>query len=132
MQISTPQFSRNQMAQAATTGGATRARLDFEAGDFARDRTKVGREHEARRASEQLVATTLVLPMLQQMRQDPFKSELFHGGSGEDMFNARLDEIFADRITSAAHFPLVDVVYRNMMKQGDPSGGRATGVDIRG
>lgn len=97
--------------------------------DFATDRAKLGREGEARRAAQQLVASTLVLPILAESRKDPFRSEMFHGGKGEDLFGAQLDQIIADRVTSAANFPLVDTIYRSMIQKGTPAAGR---LDTRG
>ncbi|MCE9590135.1 MAG: hypothetical protein K8S99_06390 [Planctomycetes bacterium] len=103
----------------------------FQVRDAATDRRQAGRADEAHRAAQQLVSSTLVLPILQQARKDPFKSELFHGGKGEDLFGANMDQIFADRITSASNFPLVDAVYRAITKTGKP-GAAPAGVDLRG
>ncbi|MCC7144901.1 MAG: rod-binding protein [Phycisphaeraceae bacterium] len=72
---------------------------------------------QARQAAEQLVATTLVAPILQEVRQDPFRTEMFHGGSAENMFSSMLDTHLADRIVRKANFSLVDVIYRKVMGQ---------------
>ncbi len=50
-----------------------------------------GRAQAAYEAAQQLVATTFIQPVLGQMRQDPFRSELFHGGFAEDAFQQQLD-----------------------------------------
>ena len=68
----------------------------------------------ARKAAQDLVATTFLAPLLSMVREDPFKSDLFHGGAGEELFGARLDEVIGDRITRAANFPIVDAVYRQL------------------
>jgi hypothetical protein len=70
---------------------------------------------EAREAAEQLVATTLVQPLLQQMRNDPFKSDLMHGGMAEDAFGAQLDTQLADRIVRRANWPLVERIVDTVM-----------------
>ena len=70
---------------------------------------------QLRQASEQFVASAFVLPLLAQMRQDPFRSDLFHGGSAEDAFQSQLDTILADRITHRANFPLVDVIVNRVL-----------------
>jgi len=58
-------------------------------------------QDRARTAANQLVATALVQPILAQMRSSPFKSELFHGGRGEEVFGQQLDTVLAERIASS-------------------------------
>jgi hypothetical protein len=70
-----------------------------------------------REAAEQFVASALVLPMLKGMQQDPFRSDLFHGGMGEDAFQSQLDTILADRITSRSRFPLVDSIMEQVLRR---------------
>ena len=70
------------------------------------------REDETREAADQLVATAFVLPLLQQVRDDPFKSDLFHGGQGEEIFGQQLDVLMAERITKSAGFGLSDALVR--------------------
>lgn len=104
----------------------------FKIGDAATDRRTATREQEARLVAEQLVASTLVLPILSQARNDPFKSDLFHGGKGEEMFGSQLDTILAERITSSSRMPIVDAVYRSITRTPQPSGVAGRGVDIHG
>jgi len=74
---------------------------------------------DAREAAQQLIATTLVMPILSQARKDPFRSEMFHGGFGEDAFGAQLDTVLADRIAAGPQMqPLVDSVYRQLTQAG--------------
>ncbi len=82
----------------------------------------------ARKVAEDLVATTFLAPLLSMLREDPFKSDLFHGGQGEELFGARLDEVIGDRITRAANFPIVEAVYRQLTQPGMP----ANAVDTHG
>ncbi len=70
-----------------------------------------------RKTAEQLVATTFIMPMLAKMREDPFKSDLFHGGQTEEVFGQRLDTVLAERIVSKADFSIVDAVYRSVAER---------------
>lgn len=71
----------------------------------------------ARDAAEQLVASAFILPLLTQLRNDPFKSEMLHGGRGEEMFGQQLDTIIADRIVRKTNLPIVDSIYRAITHQ---------------
>jgi len=71
----------------------------------------------AREAAEQLVASAFILPLLTQLRNDPFKSELLHGGRGEQMFGQQLDTVIADRIVKKSNLPIVDSLYRSITHQ---------------
>ena len=82
--------------------------------DFATDRTPKPPDDDLRQAASSLVAITLVQPLLAQVRQDPFRSELFHGGFAEDVFGKQLDSIIAERVTQAARFPVVNAVYNQI------------------
>lgn len=68
------------------------------------------RETELRSAAEQLVATTFIMPLFSQLRNDPMASEMFHGGRGEKVFQQQLDQILSDRISTGSGFDLVDTV----------------------
>lgn len=70
----------------------------------------------AREAAEQLVATALINPLLAQMRNDPFRSEFFHGGFAEDAFGSQLDTILADRVTRGSNLPIVDALERYLTR----------------
>ena len=50
------------------------------------------------------------------MRDDPFKTDLFHGGQGEEIFGQQLDTIYAERIVARADFSIVDAVYKSIAK----------------
>lgn len=71
-------------------------------------------EDGARDAAEQLIGMALVLPLLKQARESPFKSERMHGGFGEDAFASQLDQTLADRIAKRMGGQLVDAVVRDM------------------
>lgn len=99
-----------------------------------------GKQAELRQAAEQFVSSAFVLPLLAQMRDDPFRSDLFHGGQGEDAFQSQLDTILADRITRGARFPLVDTIVDKILSGYGARAGRASstspsapaGVDTHG
>ena len=97
----------------------TRADRDPSAPVFAgfmdRARTE-GQSEEAqlREAAEKLVATTLIMPMFEQLRNDPLATNLFHGGRGEKIFQQQMDQVLSDRIAGATRFDLVDSVYKQL------------------
>ena len=64
----------------------------------------------ARDAAEQLVSTSLVLPILSSMREGPFLSGPFKPGTMVRRFGTMLDVHMAEAITSSSNFDLVDSV----------------------
>lgn len=92
-----------------------------------------GSEKKLREAAEQLVASALVVPLLEEVRHQPLDADLFGGGFGQDAFRAQLDQQFADRIVKSGNFDLVDTIYRHVMRQVETKQGHmARGVDKRG
>ena len=73
-----------------------------------------GEEAQLREAAEKLVSTTLIMPMFEQLRNDPLASDLFHGGQGEKIFQQQMDQVLSDRIAGATRFDLVDAVYKHL------------------
>jgi Rod binding domain-containing protein len=108
---------RMEAAAAAAAQGADLAGLDPERADTLRE------------ASRELVSITFVQPMLAKMREDPFKTDLFHGGRTEEIFGQRLDAVLSERITSRADFSIVDAVYRQLERNAMNEAARAQGVD---
>ena len=86
--------------------------------DAATDRAAPPDKDQAREAAQALVASSLIKPLLAQARQDPFRTELFHGGFAEDTFGAQLDSIIAERITRATKLPIVDAIYDRVLNAG--------------
>ena len=115
----------------ATTGSipadATRGTSQFSqllgAHDAALDQPGRSNQDEVRQAAQSLVAIGFVQPLLAQARQDPFRTDLFHGGFAEDAFGAQLDTILAEQITNRADMPLVESVYRHIAGNGQTSHG---------
>ncbi len=71
-------------------------------------------EAQLREAAEKLVATTLIMPMFEQLRSDPLATNMFHGGRGEKIFQQQMDQVLSDRIAGATRFDLVDSVYKQL------------------
>ena len=81
-----------------------------------------GEEAQLREAAEKLVATTLIMPLFEQLRSDPLAANLVHGGRGEKIFQQQMDQILSDRIAGASRFDVVDAVYKQLsqaMKGGE-------------
>ncbi len=68
-------------------------------------------EREAvREAAAQLVSSTFIMPVLQSIHDSPFLKPPFAPGYAQKRFQPLLDQHVADRLTSAARFPLIDVI----------------------
>ena len=91
-------------------GDATAAAAPASSTAEAREGAESDRETQIRESAEKLVASAFVLPMLQQMRESPFETEMFAPGQGEKLFRQRLDTMLADRIAGSPGFPLVDTL----------------------
>lgn len=83
----------------------------------------------ARDAAEKLVSSSLIMPLLEEVREQPLDANLFGGGMAEDAFRQRLDQQFADRIVRSTNFPLVDRIYQNVTRA---AATRGTEVNTRG
>ena len=84
--------------------GAAQATTDFAGVLATAQELDAAAEDQARTAANQLVATALVQPILAEIRNSPFKSDLFHGGRGEEVFGQQLDTLLAERIASSPGF----------------------------
>ena len=93
---------------------AEQTRRGVEPSDTATDRTGPARRKQLRDQIENLVSMALVLPMLKQVRSDPFKSEMFHGGFGEEVFGSQMDMVMAERLGPRVAGPIVDATYRRL------------------
>jgi hypothetical protein len=49
------------------------------------------RKAALRQAAQEVVSTTFLGEMLKMSRSSPFKNKMFHGGRGEEIFQAQLD-----------------------------------------
>ncbi len=72
------------------------------------------KEEQVREAANQLVSVAFIKPMMAQMRQSPFKTEMFGGGPGEAMFQEHMDTVLADRIATRTNYSIADAIYRRI------------------
>lgn len=63
-----------------------------------------------RKAAGQLVSSTFIMPLLRSLHENSLVVSPFAPGFAEKRFQPLLDQQVADRITSAADFPLIDVI----------------------
>lgn len=89
------------------------------------------KQKEARESADQLIASAFILPVLEEVRNSPFKTEMFSGGRGEEVFGQQLDVIFAERITQSAGFGLSDALVRQFGQASSESTPEPK-VDLRG
>jgi len=101
--------------------------FDADAPSFAAELDARSDTDRVREAAEQLVGIALIKPLLEQARENPFKTELFHGGPGEEAFGAQLDQHLADRMAKRAGGSIVDAV---MNRWNQNFGGKE--IDTRG
>ena len=121
-------------ALASPRPSASNGRVSF-AGELQRAESAAtageDRDTRLRQAAEQLVSSAFVLPMLQQLRDSPFKSELLGNTTGEKVFGQRLDTELADRITASPSFPLVDTIVEHLNRKAGRTVGPG-GIDTHG
>ena len=67
-------------------------------------------EDQIRQAAEQLVATSLVQPILASMSNSPFREGAFAPGPIEERFTPLLHRHLSDRIVASSNFGLVDAL----------------------
>lgn len=81
------------------------------------------REQELRTQTQKWVGQAFFGTMLKQMRDSPFKSDLFSGGRGGEAFTSMLDQHLAERMSRGAGRSLVDSIVSRLSRQ---SGSSAT------
>ena len=104
-------FSARDPRPARSAGGFTS--LLTASSDAARSAGKT-REQQVRESVEQLVSSAFILPLMNELRDQPLDSDLFGGGFAEDSFRQQLDTILADRMVSGGNFPLVEVIHERL------------------
>ena len=67
--------------------------------------------------AQKWVSQTFFGTMLKQMRNSPFKSELFSGGRGGDAFGGMYDQHLADRMARASGKKLAESIVRQLQRQ---------------
>ena len=81
---------------------------------------------QLRKATQDFEAVFLTLT-LKQMRSTIEKGELFHGGTGEDVFTEMLDEEFAKKTAATGHTGLAELLFRQLSRQYLPDANDAGG-----
>ncbi|HEY0007794.1 MAG TPA: hypothetical protein VGB55_03635 [Tepidisphaeraceae bacterium] len=69
------------------------------------------------RQAQTLVGQTFYGPMLKQMHNSPFKSDLFSGGRGEEAFAPMMDSILSERMSRSAANQLVQPIVKSLKRQ---------------
>lgn len=104
-----------------STGGGGEAVAGMSGGD-------AGGDDPVRELAAQFVAAALVKPVFDMMRNDPMKSELFHGGFAEDVFAQQLHGIYRERLVASERLDVVDAIVAKI-RQGASS---RLGRDVAG
>ncbi len=71
-------------------------------------------QEDARKQAQTFVSQAFFGTLLKQMRNSPFKSELFSGGRGGEAFGSLYDQQLADRMATGVGSKLVDSIVRKM------------------
>jgi Rod binding domain-containing protein len=72
---------------------------------------------ELRDVADRVVGSVFYNTLLQQMRSSTLKGEYGHGGRGEEVFQAQLDQVLADRSGQATSTSLSDAIVRRYERQ---------------
>ncbi len=78
---------------------------------------KDARLRTLRETAGKVVGEAFYGTLLRTMRNSKLKGEIGHGGRGEEVFQAQLHGIYAERMGTARRQPLVDAIYRSYAKQ---------------
>ena len=70
---------------------------------------------ELREAFNDFVGQTFFGELVKQMRASVHKSEFFHGGMGEDIFQTQLDQIMVEQMSKTSAKSLSDPMYELLM-----------------
>ena len=70
---------------------------------------------ELHKAFTDFVGQTFFGEMVKQMRASVHKSEMFHGGMGEDIFQTQLDQIMVERVSETSAATFSDPMYQLLM-----------------
>lgn len=89
-----------------------------------------GQHEQLTQAARKLVAQTFFGTMLKEMRNSPFKSELFSGGRGGEAFESMHDQYLAERMANGAGRRLAESVVKHLERRQAKSG-PGTGTEAR-
>lgn len=104
-----------------TDRNAAAVRTEVRAEDMqawpARPTVQRSQQEQIREQAQKWVAQTFFGTMLKQMRNSPFKSELFSGGRGGEAFTSMFDQHLADRMARGAGRRLSDSIARQLSRR---------------
>lgn len=69
------------------------------------------RRDDLREAIDQVIGSVFFGPLMKTMRSSAFKGEIGHGGRGEEIFRAQLDQILVERAGTATSYELSNVLF---------------------
>jgi peptidoglycan hydrolase FlgJ len=72
---------------------------------------------EVRDTFRQFVGETFFKQMLKSMRSTQDKPAYFHGGHAEEVFQSQLDQVLAEKMTTASADQLADPMFRQQFPQ---------------
>src|SRR5690242_14559171 len=87
-------------------------------GNGATLKTPQERHAALRQAAQEVVGTTFLGEMLKLSRSTPFKNKMFHGGRGEEMFQAQLDAELTRRAGGAMQNNLSEAIVNRLSGPG--------------
>ena len=70
-----------------------------------------------RQSTRQVVGTVFYGTLLKTMRASNLKGHYGHGGRGEEVFQAQLDALIAERMGTASRGGLAETLYRRLEQQ---------------
>ena len=79
-------------------------------------RQKADVERGLRTSIDEFVGMVFYGQLLKAMRDSPLKSDIGHGGRGEDVFAGQLDIELSQRIGRSSGFHLSDAIYRRLRR----------------
>ncbi|UCG15727.1 MAG: hypothetical protein JSV19_10575 [Phycisphaerales bacterium] len=74
-------------------------------------------ERKVRETLDQAYGTVFYGTLLKQLRASSLKGEYMHGGRGEEVFQAQLDQVLVERISDARGFDLGEARIRELVDQ---------------
>ena len=119
MEIASIQHLARPGAKLATqqAAGTFQSFLDAQRGDEeAIEQAVEQAERTVREAAAQFVASAMLQPMLRQAREASLGSDMFDGGRGEKIFGQQLDTLYADEVSRAHSFDIVDTLTDRIMR----------------
>lgn len=108
-----PAFSiRPQAARSLAADPARRATRAIDAAPAGKTASEIGRERVG-----ELVGSIFYGQLLRQMNQSSLRSDLFHGGRGEEAFQGQLVQHLAERIGRSKNEPVASAIHRSMQRR---------------